>query len=145
MYKVLIFCLLLIGCQSNNTPEGVLKSFIEKRLNEKITADDLEDYLTGELLEEYTQALGEDPNKLNESNSFEQNRFNIIYKNCSGDECSITYTLSYDADAEAADTKREVSVSVRKIALVVKVDEKWRISNISDVKSFYEFKEEDIR
>ncbi|WP_419173354.1 hypothetical protein [Halobacteriovorax sp.] len=145
MFKVLIFCLLLIGCQSNNSPEGVLKSFIEKRLNDKISVDDLEDYLTGDLLEEYTQALGEDPNKLNESNEFSDSRFKIVYKNCSGDECSITYTLSYEADATTEESKRDVSISVKKIALIVKRDEKWFISNISDVKSFYEFKEEDIR
>lgn len=145
MYKVLIFCLLLIGCQSNNTPDGVLKSFIEKRLNDKIKIDDLEDYLTGDLLDEYTQALGEDPNKLNESINFKDSRLKIIYQNCNGDECSITYTLSYESDAKSGDTQTDVSISVRKIALIVKKDEKWLIANISDVKSFYQFEEEEIR
>lgn len=145
MYKIIIFCLLLIGCQSNETPEGVLKSFIEKRLNDEIKADDLDDFLTGDLLDEYTQALGEDPNKLNEANSFKDSRLKIIYQNCNGEECSITYTLSYDTDAKTDDTQSDVSISVRKIALLVKKGEKWFIANISDVKSFYQFKEEDIR
>lgn len=141
MFKYLIILVLLVSCNSHNSPEGVLSAFVEKRLNDEIKVEDLSEYLTGDLLEQYTQALGEDPNKLNESNDFKKSKLSIVYKNCTGDECSITYSLSYDADATDGKSKKEVAVSVKKIALVIKVDDKWLISDISDVKSYYEFKE----
>ncbi len=142
MFKYLIVLLLLFSCNSNNSPEGVLRNFIDKRLNDEMKVDDLKDYLTGELLEEYTQAMGEDPNKLNESNKFADTKLAIVYKNCSADECSITYSLSYNAEATDDKTKQDVNVSVKKIALIIKVEDKWFISDISDVKSYYEFKEQ---
>ncbi|MFG1493191.1 hypothetical protein ACRXCV_00915 [Halobacteriovorax sp. GFR7] len=145
MFKYLIILLVFISCNSNKSPEGVLRSFIEKRLNDEIKVDDLEDYLTGSLLEEYTQALNDDPKKLNEMSKFEKSRLSIVYKNCSGDECSITYSVSYDDEATDGKTKQDVSISVKKIALIIKKDDKWLISDISDVKSFYEFKETDVR
>ena len=133
--------LLLLSCNSNNSPEGVLSGFIQKRLDDEIVIDDLKDFLTGDLLEEYTQALSEEPNKLNEANNFKKSKVSIVYKNCTGDECSITYSLSYDAQASDDKTQKDVSISVKKIALIVKIDGKWYISDISDVKSYYEFKE----
>jgi len=141
MLKYLIIFLLIMSCSSHNSPEGVLRAFVDKRLNEQITIEDLDEYLTGDLLDDYTKALKEDPNKLNESNDFKKTKLSIIYKSCSDDECSITYALNYDTDAVANKTKQDVSISVKKIALIVKVADKWLISDISDVKSYYEFKE----
>ena len=64
-------------------------------------------------------------------------RVNFLIKKCTEEVCYLTYTLSYEKFNK--DTK-EFSVEVRKIAEMRKEDNKWKIVDISNIKSFFDMK-----
>ena len=64
----------------------------------------------------------------------------IIASNCdqSNTTCEITYYVSYADDSSG---KRIAITDTKKIATLIKIDEKWKIEDIKHIKTFHEMKE----
>jgi len=65
-------------------------------------------------------------------------RVKINLKNCSETTCSITYTLSF---ASLKGGKEAFRSEVKKIAEMVKVDDSWKVSDVTNVKTYIDSKE----
>jgi hypothetical protein len=143
MKKVIffLFVLLISSCSRDNSPEGVLSGYINKRFKAGVAADDFQSFFGGELLEEMSQLSEDQINRVNNIKG-SKSSFKIDYKRCNGtEECFLTYTLKYDTKAKADKASSDVRVKVKKIAQMRTVDGNWRIFDISDVKSHYDYKE----
>lgn len=136
--KSIIFSLLIIaGCNFKNSPEGVLKDYVNFRFEKGQSRSAMLDYLTGPIQEHYSNMSDEEFAKFSDMSKFKKKRFKIIYQNCTEAECSITYTIKYEQMIESNKTIAEI----KRAATLVKIDEDtWKISDITseDSKTHFE-------
>ena len=142
MKNIFILCLLLItSCSTKTGPEGLLTSYVNQRFNNGVEVDDFEKYFAGSLLDEMSQLSQSELEKINLVKGSKKPILKISYKRCNGpEECFLTYTLQYNTTASAAGSAAGVRVKIKKIARLKSVEEKWRIYDISDVKTHYDYK-----
>jgi|GEM_PF-657007 hypothetical protein len=128
--------LMLSACQEEQTPESGLRSYVNYTHSTNATKDGFIELSTGDLraaLE--TMDEGQFDTFIEQMKHSIQKDFDINKKNCQELKCFITYTIEYDAQSKG---KSVYSVDVRKIAELVKEDEKWKIASVENVKSYYE-------
>ena len=140
LLSILMCALVLFSCSSKKGPEGVLKSYIDKRFSSGIEKDDFSDYFGGEMLDDLETVDETVVGKMNDIKGYKKKSLEINFKKCSQEKCFLTYTLVFDAKAEAGSTKKNVAVKVKKIAELQKTGETWKIFDISDVKTHYDYK-----
>ena len=63
-------------------------------------------------------------------------RVKINLKDCSEEKCSITYTVKY------LDKKSHFIVVIKKIAVLLNIEEKWKVSDVNNIKSHMDSKTE---
>lgn len=133
---------MLSACTFKNSPEGVLTDFVNYRFQGGQTKDGLLSYLTGAMYENYSQMSDEDAVKFTDLSGHKKKRLKINFKNCSENECSITYTVQY----EVTDAKSKKTIAeVKRAAKVVRVEEEqWKISEILAEGSKTHFEGEEI-
>lgn len=139
---ILAILFILSACSFKNTPEGVLKEFINYRFKKSgQTKDGLLDYLTGPMHANYSQMTEEDVQKFTDLSGHRKKRLKINYKNCLESECSITYTLSYEVTDK--DSKKTLAEVKRAAKLLMDEEEVWRIAEITQEgsKTHFEGKE----
>ncbi|OIQ18279.1 MAG: hypothetical protein BM556_08440 [Bacteriovorax sp. MedPE-SWde] len=142
---VIITFVSFVSCTKNKGPESVLKSYIENRFSQKIEKSDFTDFFGGELLEEMNTLDNEAIGKLNQVKGQKKKSFKINFRRCDNEKCFLTYTLVFDTTAKAevnssGTNEADVRVKVKKIAELRKVEEKWKIFGISDIKTHYDYK-----
>lgn len=126
----------LSACQTEQTPESGLRSYISYANNGGATKEGFIARSTGDL-RAALETMDEEQFKTFEEQMKHsvQKDFDITKKNCQELKCFITYTIEYDAQS---DEKAIYQVDVRKIAELVKEDEKWKLASVENVKSYYE-------
>lgn len=135
--KYLMFgiLLVLVACSRPDSPEGLLQEFVEYRFKSSQSRDTLLGYTHGgmqvmlqEMDDEQFQEFTADKGR-----SFRS--LTIRSKNCKGDDCFLTYVLSY------TQAEKQELVETKKIAKLSKIDEKWYIVDVQGVKTFVDFKD----
>lgn len=137
-YKAISYCLLvltLMACTKPSGPEGALRSFIDMRLNNKITRADIEDIFTGELLEQYQAVEEVEFNDFADMSQYKKKNVKVLSKSCSADLCHITYTLTYGVYENGSE---KYESTVKKIADLKKVDDLWKIKSVKNVKTYHQ-------
>lgn len=135
-FSLFVTLLSLAACQTEQTPESSLRSYITYANTGNATKEGFIERSTGDLratLETMDEADFETFAK--QMKHSVQKDLDINKKNCQDLKCFITYTIEYDAESEEGPVYR---VDVRKIAELVKEDEKWKIASVENVKSYYE-------
>ena len=138
MFKLnfaLIALVFLTACNSQKSPEEVLQKYINLRIDHNQSRDALTPYLTGEMLKGVLALSEEDYDKFSKNTNIKKKRFKINLKRCNDQKCYLTYTFKYTGPRKGND---DYIMSVKKIAEVVKVEDKWKISKVSDLKSHLE-------
>ena len=135
----LALILLFAGCNKESTPESALEDFINYRFENGQSREDILEMTTGVLNEKLSAMSEEDLNKFTDVKNLSKRRLKVLIKNCEEDTCYLTYVLRYVQGKEAP---RDYSVEVKKIAQVNKVEEKWLLSDVSNVKTYIESKKE---
>lgn len=120
-------------------PDEVLQSYINDRFNKELTREDFKDYFAGEILQELEGLDEKVIGDLNEVKQAKKKKLAIDFKRCDEDKCFITYTLSYDASAKADASQTGVTVKVKKIAELRRLENEWKIFGITDIKTFYDY------
>ena len=65
-------------------------------------------------------------------------KVDIQKKLCSSDaKCALTYVIKYDYKASEKDGS-DFKSEVKKVANLVKVDEAWKIEDVSNIKTYHE-------
>mgnify|MGYP000067357723 CR=1 FL=1 len=138
MFKVVSFLfvsLFITGCNSQKSPEQVLTKYINLRLSTEQSRDGLSSYLTGEMLDGVMSLSTDEYKAFISSTNIKKKKLKINHKRCSSDKCFLTYTLKYSSPKEGDE---DYLMSVKKIAEIVKDEEMWKISKVSDLKSHLE-------
>ncbi|MBC99627.1 MAG: hypothetical protein CME63_17920 [Halobacteriovoraceae bacterium] len=139
--KILSVFLLLFmfSCNKESTPESALEDFINYRFESGQSKEDILEMTTGPLYEKLNSLTEEELQKFTDVKDLSKRRLKVLIKNCEEDTCYLTYVLRY---VKGNETPRDYSVEVKKIAQVNKVEEKWLLSDVSNVKTYIESKKE---
>ena len=132
--------LFFVACdKGSKTPEGLIRNFVDEVTSSKVDMEFFKKNTTGELLKSVEEL---EPSELEEllTNSskrlakVKKPKVEISNKVCAGDKCTLTYIVKFDFDG-----KKEgmFESEVKKIATVVKDGEFWKVSEVSNVKTYY--------
>lgn len=129
------FFVLLFSCTKEpGTPEAVLTQYVESRFDGK-NIDDVSDQLTEEFKLKVGDSTNVEKEKFWKLNGLKKDKFKIVSSSCDQEECNITYYVSYftmDSD------KKDFLTETKKIAGMKKVDGKWKINDITHLKTFHD-------
>lgn len=132
----MMFLSLLTSCLGpENNPEVVLRDFIQKQFNGKLTRQDVLKRTTGELFEEYSNMTDETFDSLFLQKKLVKKKVKVSFKKCSALKCSITFSIAYDV-YESKNIKNVVET--KKIASLLKDNSGWKIEKIVNLKSYFE-------
>ena len=132
----IIFLSVLTSCLGpENNPEVVLRDFIQKQFNGKLTRQDVLKRTTGELFEEYSSMTDETFESLFLQKKLVKKKVKVSFKKCSALKCSITFSIAYDV-YESKNIKNVVET--KKIASLLKDNSGWKIEKIVNLKSYFE-------
>ena len=132
----IIFLSVLTSCLGpENNPEVVLRDFIQKQFNGKLTRQDVLKRTTGELFEEYASMTDETFESLFLQKKLVKKKVKVSFKKCSALKCSITFSIAYDV-YESKNIKNVVET--KKIASLLKDNSGWKIEKIVNLKSYFE-------
>lgn len=141
MMKVVEYlCLvtLLVGCFGGaDTPEEALSVYIQTVTTNKADRDFYLQYTSGKLLQQIESMNDEDFKEFNNFENIKSAKVKVIYKSCELDRCSLTYTVSYEVHEN---NKVNFDTEVKKIAELVKIENSWKISEVSNRKTYIESK-----
>jgi len=94
---------------------------------------------TGPIHEKISEMSEEDLEKFLDVKDLKKRKLKVLIKNCEEEICYLTYVLKY---VQGADIPKDFTVEVKKIAQINKVDKKWLLADVSNVKTFIEAKKE---
>ncbi len=130
----------LVSCDKGaKTPEGLIKLFVSEVTSKKVDKEFFEKYTTGKLLESVNQLEESEMEEFLDKSmkrltKVQNPKIEISNKVCAGEKCTVTYIVKFDfKNKEEGDFESEI----KKVATVVKDGETWKISEVSNVKSYY--------
>ena len=134
---LLIFSQLLTSCfVSKDGPEGTLKGFIARQFSGNVSKSEILGDTTGALYNEYNNMSDELFDKIYKSNKYKKGKINIHFKKCNENRCSITYSINYTMGIKKG---AGTEVEIKKMATLLKNEKDiWKISNIMNIKTYYE-------
>ncbi len=137
MIKLLVLLQMFIwfSCDKGvKTPEGLLSKYIEEITESSLSKGELSDYLAEGLLENINGLSEEDYKAFLNKNKVQSPRIKILNKSCVAQKCTLTYVISYKSGE-----KHSVSSEVKKVAILKNIENLgWRISEVTNVKTFYD-------
>lgn len=134
---ILLFLVLNIGCNLESGPEKALRSFINYSVSQDQNKEFYLENTSGKLLDFYEKLNDEEFKKVLDANIKKVKKVKINLRKCSQSKCSITYTLNYISGEKG---ENEVLAEVRKIAELTNVDGSWKVSDVLNVKTYYDSK-----
>lgn len=140
--KILVFGLALFmiySCSEKpDSPEGLLKLYINDLATKDVDLDYHLQRTTGELRASIESSGLEEFKKSEELANVKKVDVSILHKNCSSDRCVLTYTVAYEL---RTDNKVSSYNESRKIAKLLKVDDEWKLAEITNIKTFIDSKD----
>jgi len=133
---ILPLLLLLVSCVDDKiTPEGALKAFVEARIGSVVSKDFVLERVTGRMKQSLENMPEEDFNKFADQRNINKDSFKVLSKSCQAEQCFVTYTIGFKTKHEI---KPGFNSEVKKIAELNKVDGKWLIADVSNIKTYLE-------
>lgn len=137
--KYILLMVIVVGCsKSIKTPEGLLVKFSEDITSSNMDRDYYYEYTAGKMKEEIEALSDEDFEAYRDLSRVKNAKIEILKKNCSDDKnCTLTYIIKYDQkglEKEGGGFKSEV----KKVANLVQVEEVWKVSDVSNIKTYHE-------
>ena len=136
MIFVVTLMMLMIACDKGaKTPEGVLTKYMTDITSKKVDREYFAKYTSGKLLETVEALSDEEFIKFVDMSKIRNPQISISNKNCDGDKCSLTYIIKYDV---VGGSTKQFESEVKKVATVEKDGEIWKISEVSNIKTYHE-------
>lgn len=130
---------LLWGCSpSPSTPEGLLKMYVRDVTTKKLGKDYYLKHTAGDLKESVENMEEEELAERSHLKNVKNAKVDVLNKNCQGNKCALTYTVDYEA---YKGNNQTFSAETKKLAELIKVEDEWKISNVTNLKTYYEAKE----
>ncbi len=134
----LILLLGLISCTKRaDNPEQVLRDFIEIRFKNSQDIGTLLTYATGDFKTSLETMTDRDIEFFTK-HGLKKRKLEITNSICQESTCSITYIISLD---EYNGDTLQNSSELKKIAKLELVGEDWKISDITNIKTYHDLKE----
>ena len=132
-----MFLVMFISCDKGaKTPEGLLKMYVnDLTSNASISKDYFEKYTTGKLWESVVDLDEESFKKFISMSKVKNAKVQVSNKNCVASQCTLSYIVKYDTVEES---KKTFKSEVKKVAILVQEGEFWKISEVSNIKTFIE-------
>lgn len=138
-YCVAAVLLVLASCSpSPETPEGLLKMYVNDVTTKKVDKDYYLKYTTDELKESVEDLTEEEVANRSFSQNVKRAKVNILNKNCQNGSCVLTYVVSYDTVER---DKTKFATETKKLAEIRKEEGVWKIANITHLKTFHDSRE----
>jgi len=126
----------ITGCFGGpDSPEGLLKMYVNDVSNKKLDRDYYNKYTTGKLQSVIESMSDEDLEKYSDKSSIKNPKVKILKKSCEDSKCILTYIVSYETYTN--DAKSFIS-EVKKLAEVLKDDGNWKIADVTNMKTYHE-------
>ncbi len=138
MTKILLLCLITFvstSCTKKLGPDGSVREIVKLSISGKMAKDKILSATTSPLKDELAALSEEDMSKYLKVEGASKDSFQINLSNCEETVCYLTYTLKYDTSKDGVKT---FEVELKKMAEMKKVDEKWLLADITDIKTYYE-------
>ena len=136
-YNFILLLFLFASCLATDlSPESALKDFIDSRIGKLVERDFVLERVTGKMLQSFENMSDEDFLKFADMKNIKADSFKILSKSCQENKCFITYSISYLT--KNVENKTIFSSEVKKIAELVKVENKWLIADVSNIKTYHE-------
>ena len=116
-------------------PEGALREYIDYRFSKNQKKTKLLEKTTGELYQDLNSFSEESLNTLVDFKKYRRGSLKINLKKCNQNLCHITYTLRV---AKKKNGHQDFEIETKKIAQLELEDKVWKISKISELKSYFE-------
>lgn len=139
-FFLLVFILfsLFFSCNFQGEPENALRGFIDYRISDDQQKDFYLENTSGKMLQFFEKMDELEFKKYASIKKINSKKLKLNLKKCSDKTCSITYTISFRTKG-LEDSK--VDTEVKKIAELVKVEGDWKIADIINIKSHFEFQD----
>ncbi len=126
----------LFGCDKGpKSPEGMLKMYVNDLTSNEVNKEYFEKYTTGPLLEKVQSLSDEEFKEFIKIGKLKNAKIDISNKTCTDSSCNLTYIVKYDI-LEAG--KQQFKTEVKKIAVLEKAENLWKISEVTNVKTYIE-------
>lgn len=136
--KFILMILFLVSCTKDiKTPEGLLAKFTEDITTKNMDRDYYYKYTTGKMKESIEKLTDEEFEEFRNLSRVKNSRVDIQKKNCTEQKCSLTYIIKYDYQGSES-KENEFKSEVKKVANLVKVEETWKIEDVSNIKTYHE-------
>lgn len=126
------------SCNLQGEPEQALREFINYRASSGQQKNFYIKNTSGKMLDFYEDMSEAEFSKYISLKKIFGKKLRVNLKKCSDKTCAITYTISFHSEGEKS---AKVETEVKKIAELVKEDGNWKISDILNIKSHFEFKD----
>ncbi len=123
------------ACTKKLGPDETLQKIVRMSLDGTMDREDILGLTTGELNAALSDLDDEEMQKYLKLEGAKRDSFKINLSNCENSKCFLTYTLKYDRMQDGIKT---FEVELKKIAEMTKVEERWLLSDVTDVKTYYQ-------
>ena len=140
LFIALLFLMALTSCEKKRPAEAVLRKYVHYLFSDSRTLEGTKGFTTSFLAEKMSKMSAEDFSDYSqEMKSVSKRKFKVNLVKCREDECYITYTIIYKMLSPGPSLGE---VEVKKIAQMKNIEGIWKISAVTNIKSFYEMKDE---
>ncbi|MCK5884846.1 MAG: hypothetical protein KAG61_14245 [Bacteriovoracaceae bacterium] len=136
-FTLTLVSLLIFSCSKPNNPETVLREYVGYRFQKDQMKSKLLE-MTAEQLKQSIEVMTEDEFiQFTDIAKYHKKGLRILTKKCTEIECYITYILKYDITNKAT---KSYSAEIRKVAKLTSVAGVWKVSDVNNIKTFYDSK-----
>jgi hypothetical protein len=143
MKRILLISTLVLffqGCdRSKKGPEDALRSFVQYRFTVGHSRDGLLERTTGELYEHIKALEGDGLKEYMALADLKNKSLRIQTSKCEEQKCHLTFDLKYSKTGKEG---QDFEIENRKIAELRLVNGDWKISDVSNVKSYIDMNKE---
>lgn len=134
LLSVVVFA--FVACDKGaKTPEGLIKMYVKDMTTKKLDKAYFEENTTGKLWDSIKDLEETEFEKFISSEKIKNAKVSIKSKSCQSDECSVTYIVKYDVFVNG---KKSFETEVKKIASTKQIGDKWKMADVSNVKTYME-------
>jgi hypothetical protein len=109
--------------------------YVNDITNKKVDKEYYRKFTTGELLESAEKVGEVEYEENSRAHKVKKAHVKILNKNCQEMKCVLTYVVSYESGENG---KMNFATETKKLAEFVKEEDHWKISSVTNIKTFHE-------
>ena len=134
--KSLFILFILASCINQvDSPEAAISDFVNARLDKVVARDEVVNRTTGKMKLSLESMSEEEFKSFSDLKDYRKDSFKIISKSCQEKKCYVTYSVGY---RQIKASKAGWMSEVKKIAEVLRVEGKWLIADVTNLKTYHE-------